>query len=231
MDGTGGFVLKVQLGFHFRNDPTGVRGAIFDRVRPIVEGLYDWSDTIIADSGHTVYNRAASRNAIIATSDADVVAIFDCDSIPEEQALRIAIKIASKTQKIICPFNSVKVIAANNFLVRPLKYQRHKPLYEYGESFGGVYVTSPATWRYVGGMDERIEGWGYEDQIILSAARTFLGGPGFVHGTLWNINHTRDMDSLKNDGNNALIRRYHDVEGNAAEFRAIQAGSNDFCPN
>lgn len=226
--------MRVLLGFHFRNDPTGVRGSIFDRVRPIVESLYQWDGTIIGDSGHTPYNRAASRNAIVRMAEekeADVVAIFDCDSIPEREPLRAAISAAYNNRKIICPFTRVKVLAANSFLPKPSKYQRFKPVYEYGESYGGVYVTSPATWRYVGGMDERIVGWGYEDQIILSAAKTFLGGPSFVYGTLWNINHTRDMDSLKHDGNNALIRQYHAVEGNAAEFRAIQAGSNDFCPD
>ncbi len=226
--------MRVLLGFHFRNDQSGVRGSIFDRVRPIVEDLYEWSGVIVADSGHPVYNRAASRNVIVREAlkgEYDVVAIFDADSIPEQQALITAIREANQRNRIICPFNQVKVLSANTFLVKPKKYQRIKPVFEYGESFGGVYVTAPETWRYVGGMDERIEGWGFEDQILLSAAKTFLGGPAFVHGTLHNINHVRDMDSLKNDSNNALIRRYHAAEGKPDEFRAIQSGSNRFCPN
>lgn len=222
--------MKVLLGFHFRDD--GIRrGEIFRRIRPIVEGLYPWSDVWVRDSGHDPYSRAASRNLIVREAEKsgfDVVVINDADSIPQSEALETAISRAYHNREIVVPFDNVHVLAVNNFFVRPDRYETFRPLYKYGTSFGGVYVTTPQTWAYVGGMDERVIGWGFEDQIILSAVHTFLHGPVYVPGILFNVNHPRDTSSLKIESNDRLIREYHAAQGKIDEFRALQLGSNAY---
>src|SRR5690554_1258753 len=57
--------MRVLLGFHYRDDGSRRREQIFGRVRPIVESLYSWDKVVVCDSGHTPYNRAASRNEVV----------------------------------------------------------------------------------------------------------------------------------------------------------------------
>lgn len=221
--------MKALLGFHFRDDATGIRGEIYKRTRPIIESLFPWDDVIEMDSRHLSYNRAASRNLIAKyalDNDFEVMCINDADGIAT--AYNEALEMALTRDKIITPFDRVNFIGANTFFPSPQKYLRTKPFYEHGPSFGGVYVCRPAIWEYVGWMDERIEGWGFEDQILLSAANTFLGGAVHLPGILYNVNHLRDTTSLLDENNNALLRRYHDAEGKSDEFRQVQRHSNGY---
>jgi hypothetical protein len=222
--------MRILLGFHFR-DGDRYRGSIFSKVHPIVESLYPWDDIWVRDSGHDPYNRGASRNLIMMEAERagfDVVVVCDADSIPERHALAEAISFAANNERLTIPFNQVKVLPANRFLVHPAKYRSIRPVYQYGESCGGIYVATPALWRLIGGMEERILGWGFEDQIILSGSITFAGGPHFVPGVLFNVNHPRDTSSLLIESNDALIRQYHAAEGDPEAFRRLQVGSNAY---
>jgi len=217
--------MRVLLGFHYRDDGSRRREQIFGRVRPIVESLYSWDKVVVCDSGHTPYNRAASRNEVVKIAEQenfDVAVICDADSIPHKDSLAQAIDYALRYERLTIPFDRVKVLPAVRFNARPDRYAKLKPLYEYGESCGGIYVCTPSLWRRLGGMEERVVGWGFEDQIILSASITFASGPVFIPGVLYTINHPRDASSLRIESNDQLIRRYHAAEGKPALFREIQ---------
>lgn len=219
--------MRVLLGFHFRNDPSGIRSQIFDRVKPIVESLYPWDEVVVMDSGHSTYNRAASRNMIAQKAfedDYDVMVIHDADSIATNYAE--AIELAYQWDRVYTPFDQVHFIGPGAFFPKPSKYRKLKPFYQHGPSFGGVYVCQPAIWEVLGGMDERIEGWGFEDQIFLAVHNTFLGRPTHVPGILYTVNHTRDTTSLNDINNDRLLREYHSVEGDFDRIRALQMGSN-----
>lgn len=221
--------MKVLLGFHYRPEPTGMRAEIFKRTRPIIEDIFAWDDVCVMDSGHPVYNRAASRNLIVKKAldeNYDVVVIHDADGIATSyvDAIRTALD-----RDVICnPFDKVHFIGAGAFFPNPTKYKRFKPFYEHGPSFGGIYVCQPEVWATAGWMDERIEGWGFEDQILLSAAITYLGGPVHIPGILYNVNHARTFESLHNENNKNLLERYHDAEGEPDGFREVQRHSNGY---
>jgi len=224
--------LSVILGFPYRATPQ--RAAIFDQVRPLVEGLFDFNEVVIMDSGHDRFNRAASRNMIARyaiNKMVHVVVICDADSIPDREVLKEAILEAQGDSDLHVPFDTVRVLPYGRFFREPTKYARMRPISTYGPSCGGCYVLRPNLWQTIGGMDERIEGWGFEDQIFLAAVNTFAGGPVYHVGDLTTIDHVRDVSDDHTAQNGDLVDRYHSVEGNQDEFRKVSAGSNGFRPD
>lgn len=223
---------SVILGFPYR--ATQQRSQIFAHVREIVSAMYPFDEVIERDSGHPTFNRAASRNQVAAyawMAKADAVVICDADSIPERDVLKETIDSVLSSGELRIPFDLVKVLPYNRFLRNPNQYSRVKPIKEYGPSCGGIYIFRPHLWITVGGMDERIEGWGYEDQIFLAAVNTYAGGPIYHVGNLYNIDHPRDLSSLNYAPNRELVDRYHAVEGKPNEFKAVAAGSNSLRPD
>jgi hypothetical protein len=220
------------LGFPYRATPE--RARIFELVEPLVRGMYDWDTVITRDSGHQTFNRAASRNMIAEyamTVNVEVVVICDADSIPDPEILGETIDSVALHGGLRIPFDNVRVLPYNRFLRTPEKYATIKPRNEYGPSCGGIYILRPYLWKTLGGMDERIEGWGFEDQIFLSAVNTFDSGPIYHVGDLYNIDHPREKSVPEVAQNRALVDKYHAVEGKRDEFKLLQVGSNDFRPD
>lgn len=222
--------MDVTLAFIFRGE--GSREHIFKQVKPIVSKLYNFDKIGVYDSLHDIFSRSGSRNLAISENiSSDVVVVCDADSIPIQDSLIQAIEGAYADRKLHIPFNFVKVLPYTRFLRDPERYEKCKVHYTYGPSCGGIYVVSPQTWIAIGGMDERVIGWGHEDQIFLAATNTFTGGPVFHEGTLYNINHHRDTSSTAIPENRELVDRYLAVQWKPEEFRLVQSGSNSFHPN
>jgi len=223
--------MKVVLGFLYRAEQR-VREEIFHIVRPKVIEMYPWDGVIVEDSGSERFSRAGTRNLIVKKAHsmgADVVVICDADSIPEPYQLKMAIDQAYATGGMYIPFTKVTVIPHKGVYRSYQDYRSVNELYSYGPSCGGIFVCKPSTWAFVGGMDERIEGWGYEDQIFIVALKTFLGGYTTIDGLLYNFMHPRGYDNFNGDQNAELRDKYHSAINKPAEVRRLSVGSNDFC--
>jgi hypothetical protein len=221
--------MKVVLGFHFRGD--SLREKIFERVKPIVRSLSLFSDVYDCDSGHAIYNRSASRNLVVKKAlelGADVVVICDADSVPEQRPLEEAINECMVTGKLHVPFNTVKLLSPSHLNRKTIELSRLRAISSYGPSCGGVYVVRPQRWVEAGGMDERIVGWGYEDEIFLVSTTTFLGRYVSHPGNLYTFNHARRVLTDSVTTNSVLRDLYNKNIGNPTKIREIQRGSNDF---
>lgn len=182
-------VLAVPWGT--RSDD-GTRRAAFMKTSEQLSKLFPWFRTEVYDSGHSSFNRAATRNlAVRDNRDADVIVLCDADSIPEQQPLAEAISGATSSGRIHFPFTTVRRLtrAATSRIGRRdlsvLRYYREYP------SEGGCWVFSPEVWWNAGGMDERLNGWGNEDRVFLITNHTLVGKPIRHEGLLYVLWHTR----------------------------------------
>lgn len=222
--------MRTLLGIPFRDD--GHREQAKRKTIEVLQSYELFTDLLIQDSSSPLFNRSETRNKIARyahENDYQIVVICDADSIPEYQPLKDAIDDAFIDGRLHIPFDTVRVIPQNPKILEGNRYRRRRALYTYGPSCGGVFVIQPPRWIYAGGMDERIQGWGYEDQIFLVAAQTFLAGPVYHPGILYNFQHPRATNTAYAEQNTDLVNLYHQNTGNQEKIREISVGSNDFC--
>jgi hypothetical protein len=168
------------------------------------------------DSGHVVFNRAASRNKAVAAAEhagQTKLVITDADCVPEPDALEAAWAESDDTA-VHLPYTTCLTHTADG-----------EPAAELGFTCGGVYVTTVAAWRAVGGQDERFNLWGPEDFAFMLAHRTLLGRDLVKHpGRLLSLGHELDPNRHTDDDSDELVqlyRRYEAADGNKAAMEAL----------
>jgi hypothetical protein len=209
--------MKTGLIFGYRDDQAGSRSAAFEVTKDIVSHLYPFDYIATVDSGHAVYNRAATRNLGMQQAErqgCDVVVLNDADSIPEKEPLRIAIEQSVDSGLIAHPFNEVWMLipkVTNRIKTTPLPQLRNKVISISGPSRGGIYVCRPAVWWRTGGQDERLVGYGTEDRCHLAATTTLIGESIIIPGVLLCAYHDRQLGPTENWNYEdvLLMNRYH----------------------
>jgi hypothetical protein len=154
----------VRVGIPWRHHPSRERA--FDHTVSFYEGL--GFPIVTHDSGHAVFNLAATRNQLVREHLGDgLVILSDADTVPEERALTAALTGALADELVHLPYH----------LYRD---ENHK--FTPGAT-SGIYVFRPEAWEATNGQDERFEGWGYEDAAWRLAHLTLAGPIPRHHGT------------------------------------------------
>lgn len=165
------------------------------------------------DSGHSRFNRAASRNQAMTTfRDFPVVMLCDADTFPEVKPAWMAVQQARRDGKVHRPFTWFRPLsrkATQRLLEDDVHDKDDLDHHPNNTAPGGVIIASPKTWWRAGGMDERFTGWGYEDTSFRLAARE-LTGVVTHSGTIWHLWHPweRHKDSPEFRRNENLAQHY-----------------------
>jgi hypothetical protein len=160
------------------------------------------------DTEHEVFNLAACRNLAVGAAEglgADVVVISDADTIPPPGGLAAAIADADD-HKLHIPFTQCIYAGTDS-----------PP----GLANGGVHVVTPTGWKAIGGQDERLIGWGGDDDQLVAVA-TCLSGlvrhPGLAV-SLWHSDAARVCAQPSRD----LVNKYWQAVDKPAAMRKLIA--------
>lgn len=189
-----------------------------DRHRPFMIANEFWNQlgTIrYFDSGHEIFNRAASRNLAVqaaAAAGETKLVITDADTIPDHHAVTEAWRTADDTA-VHLPYTSCQVLDVDDTVMG-----------EFSFTCGGVYITTINAWNAVGGQDERFTKWAPEDFAFKMAHET-LAGPMIRHnGVLLSLGHNRDQhrhDDTETDPLVQLYRSYEHANGHPEQMREL----------
>jgi hypothetical protein len=126
------------------------------------------------------FNRSQDRNRAAALAgDVDVYAFIDADTVVPESQLRAAIDLANVSSGAVYPFT--------------------RKLWDWGtlagredpERYHGSVVVPRYLFELVGGWDERLDGWGFEDGAFTRLLHLLGGRIGNVPGDAYIYNHER----------------------------------------
>lgn len=140
---------------------------------------------VYADSGHTEFNRAASRNRAVEKAATDVVVVLDADTFVHPDGIRAAVEAASEGG-VHYPFTLHAPVDLDN--IGPLFNLRFPVRRRGWRATGGVFIASKATWWELGGQDENFLGWGGEDDAFYTVATT-LSYVTRQPGVVCTVNH------------------------------------------
>lgn len=156
------------------------------------------------------FNRAAARNAAAADAgEWDTALILDADCLTDLAVVGSAFTRAEETDRLILPHDdfwrltrlgSAKV-ARNPAFYRRVPEQARRlsdrmTIIEGPNRMpSGALVVTRAAYSAIGGYDERIEGWGYEDNVFLKDAERSVGVER-LPGRMMHLWHPRDTGTV-----------------------------------
>lgn len=165
------------------------------------------------------WNKPRALNTTIRATDARTLVVSDADLYVHPDALREAVHKASHVPWVI-PHGKVHRLTRSATQdvfagADPDPDRCHMAPYR-GTEGGGLFVLSKPQWQAAGGMDERFEGWGCEDDAFGIAANTLLGDRVRGDVPLWHLWH--DPGARSRDPSFSANRRrlaaYRKASGN-----------------
>jgi len=179
--------MKIAVVIPWRETPSRL---------PLKEYVSNWyinnlpnAKIVYSDSGHQDFNISASRNlGAKAVLEYDVVIHNDADTVPNKQSLLQGISQTYDSGYFCNPYDDYRFIETEEtqrVLSNLIKIEEAKHT-RIGGACSGVIITTPKTWKAIGGFDENFRGWGYEDAAISAAHSTlmeqdFLSVPGAAY--------------------------------------------------
>lgn len=205
MSNTGQYKIAVVIPWR----PQPRRIDAFNYVIKWYEKYLPSAELIIIDSDTEKFNLSRARNLGMKEAEkigANVVIMNDADTVPSVAPLAEAIKAVDDglmhnpyTIYRFIPYeDSVKFF--NGIGPQDIKLV---PAIIFPETWWGVVVFRPEVWWKIGGSDERIIGWGYED-TAMAYTHSIVFGKDFVKhdGVMYAFDHETSRENTHRNDNN-----------------------------
>lgn len=174
------------------------------------------------------FNRAKAVN-LAADCEWDIAIIADNDTWVPAKQLHKAITITNVTKKLTAAFDAVvelsqpctdniltgRTTLAGSFTTTRVRTREL-------ETQSSMLVVHRQLWDQVGGMEERCQGWGAEDNIFWHACSILGGEPNRISGNAYHLWHSpARQHGIDYKRNLNLWRRYENAR-TVEELKAVQ---------
>lgn len=161
------------------------------------------------------FNRSAAINAALGACDSwDVAVVLDADVLGCAVELKVAIDLASRSERVVFPFTHYVGLApwGTREVLAGGRLEEAGALRVVDNHESSVVVIPRSTWVATGGFDERFVGWGGDDVSFCHSARILTGEPKRVDGIVYHLWHEVAREKYPGEplweANQALARRY-----------------------
>ena len=154
------------------------------------------------DDGIDPFNKCMAVNNAVAKSSGDIIAILDADSWVDEVHVRRALKmvesgvaawaIPCRTSWRLRQEVSERIMALPPEAPWPL--MKRMDAEQVGPVCGFLHIVTRKGLAQLGGMDERIRGWGGEDTTFTMAMDRVVGRHRKLNGYVYSLWHARPRD-------------------------------------
>ena len=213
----------MTVAFPWRAGRCQWRKLSYPHVRRVYAEILPHARQVAVDSGHDIFNRAASRNAGVLEAGDGVVVLADTDILPDREGLLSAIASAERGGFHLgfTLYRALRQVSTQAYYSGRRDVARLPHSHTADDCTAGIIVIRVDEWWRAGGMDERFNAWGFEDSAFACAARTMLGPirrhAGAVHH-LWHPTECKPRsDSYQ--VNKRLYERYAAADG---DLQAMQ---------
>jgi hypothetical protein len=216
--------IKIAVVIPWRSTPS--RAPLANLVDLWYKENFSNAKIIYSDSDHERFSISAARNiGAKKVSSYDVIVHNDADVIPSFNSVVEGIFQTLETNLFSNPFTELRELTDSDtqkFLKNEISIDQaeHKKV---PGSCSGVVITTPSSWKSVGGLDESFVGWGYEDAALAVAHRTILGQDFLaIPGVAYSMYHEpaeKNINLLQKNRN--ILQQYFDAEGDVKKMKSL----------
>ena len=221
--------MSVSVLVPFRANPGSDRDRIWTWMRQRWELLCpDWELVVEGDRGDDParFNEGQALNAAAAQASGDILVIAESEVAFNQGPLLRAVKMVERGGGWLCPavYHQLTQQTTDRLLASTPERYIDEPVVTLRtwarESVAPIVVMPREAFDLVGGYEERIPGWGWNDKIMAAALDTLYQPHGRYPGSVLHFEHGR-TESV--DCNPTLTARYLRAAGDRAAMLAILA--------
>ena len=149
---------------------------------------------VLADSGHAVFNRSASRNlGVRSAGSSELVVVCDADTVPDPVSLKQCLTFGQRGG-LHYPFAVVNYLteAGTDLVLAGQQPDPERIEFSLPSAHGGCFVIRADQYALAGGFDEGFTVWGFEDNAWFAAVRDRLGRAEHHGGVAWHLWHPHE---------------------------------------
>ena len=162
----------------------------------------DWEYIVASDDGVDPFNKSMAVNKAAKQATSDVLAILDADTWIEPQYVEQSLEAIERGVPWVVPARrSLRLkqeiseyILDTDPTAPTYPRIRTSAIEQAGAVVGFLWFVPREGFAKLGGMDERIRGWGGEDTVFTRAADVMLGNHLRLAGTVVSLWHARPRD-------------------------------------
>jgi GT2 family glycosyltransferase len=176
------------------------RDTIFEWVKKRISILYPLAEKIVCDYRVEPFSRGRAINTGAKKATRDILVLLDADIIFDENVINNAIKLLENSSWVI-PFTQYCTITAPDS-ERILKQkpdvilETTKPFKAcvFNHTLGAINIIRRADFLKIGGFDERLLGWGFDDNVFAHKADVLLGKHTRLEGNIYHLYHSANRN-------------------------------------
>lgn len=206
-----------------------------DRLWAFTKDWWAWLGWPIVEGHDTegLFNRGKAINtAAREAGDWDVALIIDSDVILGDHRQYVAaVARARETGQLVFAHTEIRDLSQQGTARLQGGWKIDEFMVERTEknTYSSALAVPRTLWDDVGGFDERLAGWGYDDWVFFAACDVLGGGYTRVHGPVYHLWHPRPRSEREenpgHEANQVLGRLYLASRGSREKMRAVIDGT------
>jgi hypothetical protein len=226
-------IYQEDISFVIPYRETKERKVLMDFCLKRIQKFFPHSEIVISNNYEDEFSRGKAINIGVENSNRKYLVIVDADILIERAVIFESIRLLNETEyKWIIPYNLYAgltkestdyILSQCHDVFLKTLLLKSKTYITSHEPTGGITIIKHSDYLDVGGFDERLFGWGFDDNIFAHKANIILGSPARIDTYLYHMYHEKiDKSKLSNKeifeevskikNKEELIKYYKDIK-------------------
>lgn len=176
------------------------RDTIFDWVRKRIISLFPYSEKIVCEYKKNPFSRGRAINQGVSKATKDILILLDADIIFDKNVIYKSIELLQNNSWVI-PYNEYCTVTSSDSqrilnCESDIDTEEAKPFKAciFTHTLGAISIIKRKDFIKIGGFDERLEGWGFDDNVFAHKADTIIGKHVRLDGQIYHLYHSANRN-------------------------------------
>jgi predicted glycosyltransferase involved in capsule biosynthesis len=205
--------ISFVMPYKFMKD----REELFNFAKDRITILFPEAEKIISVYNKEPFSRGKALNNGVKIATRDIIVMVDADIIFDKELIDRSVEELNKSTWIVPFTNYMSVIIQDTSRILDCKpdliIKSLNSIYAsvFTHTLGAMNIIKRKDFLEIGGFDERLVGWGYDDNVFAHIADVMIGKHKRVDGNVYHLYHAGDRNS-SNPNTKANKKIYEEIK-------------------